>query len=230
MTPVMRSISGPHRTVAHDAIVLAGGRGSRLGGIDKTELTIDGVSLAARAVRAVAGARAVAYVSHAAAPRWVAADQRVRVAAEEPPLGGPVAAIAAGLAALADDAQPFTIVVAGDLVGAAPAVSALLARVSATRDGIVGIDPDGRSQPLLAVYRTAALADAVGDVLEHDRRGSHDGKHGRRGASMRSVLGRLELRGLALPANWCADIDTPADAARHGIELSSIEVRRVRVA
>lgn len=229
MTAAPGTPVGRPRPVAHDAIVLAGGRASRLGGIDKTALMIDGVSLAARAIGAVTEARAVAYVAHAAPPRWVVADRRVRVASEDPPWAGPVAAIAAGLDGLADDPQPYTVVLAGDLVGGAAAVAALLARVTATRHGIVGVDPDGRSQPLLAVYRTAALATAVGEVLAEVQREPRDAVR-RRGASMRAVLLRLELRGLELPASWCADIDTPADAAHHGIELPTPEVRHVRVA
>lgn len=212
---------------AYDAIVLAGGRGSRLGGIDKTALTIDGTSLAARVVGAVSGARAVAYVSSAPAPRWVLAERRIRVAAEDPPWSGPVAAIEAGLEGLADRPQRFTVVLAGDLVGAAPAVEHLLARVVHAVDGVVGVDPHGFSQPLLAVYRTAALRGAVAEVLATTRSSSPvDGK----GASMGAVLARLRLRGVALRGSWCADVDTPADAARHGVVLPMGEVRRVRVA
>ncbi len=212
---------------AYDAIVLAGGRGSRLGGIDKTALMIDGTSLAARAVGAVSGARAVAYVSSAPAPRWVLAERRIRVAAEDPPWSGPVAAIAAGLEGLADRPQRFTVVLAGDLVGAAPAVEHLLARVAHAVDGVVGVDPDGFSQPLLAVYRTVALRGAVAEVLAATRSASPTGG---KGASMGAVLARLRLRGVALRGSWCADVDTPADAARHGVVLPMGEVRRVRVA
>ena len=212
---------------AYDAIVLAGGRSSRLGGIDKTALTIDGTSLAARVVGAVSGARAVAYVSSAPAPRWVLAERRIRVAAEDPPWSGPVAAIEAGLEGLADRPQRFTVVLAGDLVGAAPAVEHLLARVVDAVDGVVGVDPHGFSQPLLAVYRTGALRGAVAEVLATTRSSSPvDGK----GASMGAVLARLRLRGVALRGSWCADVDTPADAARHGVVLPMGEVRRVRVA
>ncbi|RXZ50849.1 molybdopterin-guanine dinucleotide biosynthesis protein [Agromyces fucosus] len=212
---------------AYDAIVLAGGRASRFGGIDKTALTIDGTSLAARAVAAVGGARAIAYVSSAPAPRWVLAERRIRVAAEDPPWSGPVAAIAAGLEGLADRPQRFTVVLAGDLVGAAPAVAHLLGRAVHAIDGVVGVDPDGFSQPLLAVYRTAALRGAVAEVLAATRSASPAGG---KGASMGAVLARMQLRGVALRSSWCADVDTPADAARHGVVLPMGEVRRVRVA
>jgi molybdopterin-guanine dinucleotide biosynthesis protein A len=157
----------------------------------------------------------------------VLAERRIRVAAEDPPWSGPVAAIAAGLEGLADRPQPFTVVLAGDLVGAAPAVEHLLARVAHAVDGVVGVDPDGFSQPLLAVYRTVALRGAVAEVLAATRSASPAGG---KGASMGAVLARLRLRGVALRGSWCADVDTPADAARHGVVLPMGEVRRVRVA
>jgi molybdopterin-guanine dinucleotide biosynthesis protein A len=212
----------PATTVAYDAIVLGGGRGSRLGGADKPALVLGGLSLADRAIRAVAGARAVAYVSHGVVPSAEPLDPRIRLVGEEPRWAGPVAAIAAGLAGLDDRSEPVTVVLAGDLVDPAPAVAALLAHGPRGDDGIIAIDPDGVRQPLLAIYRTAALQSAVaadGTVVR--ARG--------RGPSMHAVLQRLELRELALPAGWCADVDTPADAARHGIALPS-EVHHARVA
>jgi len=215
----------PATTVGYDAIVLGGGRGARLGGVDKPSLVLGGLSLAARAILAVAGARAVAFVSHGVVPSaepLEPLDPRIRLVREEPRWAGPVAAIAAGLAGLDDRSEPVTVVLAGDLVDPAPAVAALLACAPRGDDGIIAIDPDGVRQPLIAIYRTAALHSAVATVGTVVRaRG--------RGPSMHAVLQRLELRELALPAGWCADVDTPADAARHGIALPS-EVHHARVA
>lgn len=212
----------PATTVAYDAIVLGGGRGARLGGVDKPALVLGGLSLADRAIRAVAGARALAFVSHGVVPSAEPLDPRIRLVREEPRWAGPVAAIAAGLAGLDDRSEPVTVVLAGDLVDPAPAVAALLAHGPRRDDGIIAIDPDGVRQPLLAIYRTAALHSAVAAV-------GTVGRATGRGPSMHAVLQRLELRELALPAAWCADVDTPADAARHGIALPS-EVRHARVA
>lgn len=212
-------------TGAYDAIVLGGGRGSRLGGVDKPALQFEGLSLADRAIRAVAGARAVAFVSHGTVPSARPLNPRIRVVREEPRFGGPVAAIAAGLAGLDDRPEAVTVVLAGDLVDPAPAVAALLAHRTAATDGVVAVDPDGVRQPMLAVYRTAALTAAVSAVVSAAEPGDADG----RGPSMRAVIGRLELSALSLPARWCADVDTPADAARHGILVPG-EVRRADAA
>lgn len=208
--------------LAYDAIVLGGGRGSRLGGADKPALLLGGLSLGDRAIRAVADARAVAFVSHGVVPSAEPLDPRIRVVREQPRWAGPVAAIAAGLAGLDDRPEPVTVVLAGDLVDPAPAVSALLAYGPVGDDGVVAIDPDRVRQPLLAIYRTEALRSAVSAVGAIARASG-------RGPSMRAVLERLELHELPLPAVWCADVDTPDDAARHGIVLPA-EVHRARVA
>ncbi|MBE1876959.1 molybdenum cofactor guanylyltransferase [Myceligenerans pegani] len=88
----------------YDAIVLAGGRASRLGGVAKPGLlSDDGVPLLHLALDAAGDARRIAVVgpddladavaAHPAAPRTM-------LTREDPPYGGPVAGIAAGLAAL----------------------------------------------------------------------------------------------------------------------------------
>ncbi|MBT0993411.1 NTP transferase domain-containing protein [Cellulomonas sp. DKR-3] len=82
-------------TTDFDAIVLAGGAGRRLGGAVKPEVRVAGVALVDRALAAVAGARRVVLVAppdlaRAGVPRTL----------EDPPLGGPVSGVAAGLAAL----------------------------------------------------------------------------------------------------------------------------------
>lgn len=82
-----------------DAIVLAGGRSSRLGGSPKAELLVEGRRLVDIAVEAAlaAGCRHVVVVGpDALAPLPTA----VALTRENPPFGGPAAALAAGLTAL----------------------------------------------------------------------------------------------------------------------------------
>ena len=137
-----------------DAIVLTGGRGSRLGGADKGALTLGGTTLLSRALAAASSARATVVVG----PREGIPEDML-TAREEPPFAGPVAAIAAGLEALPSPAADHVLVLACDMPFADEAVEALLsARAS---DGAWAVDPDGREQPLLAVYRRAALVDAL---------------------------------------------------------------------
>jgi molybdopterin-guanine dinucleotide biosynthesis protein A len=86
----------------------------------------------------------------------------VRWARESPPGGGPVAGVAAGLS-LVD--TPLVVVVAGDMPFAADAAATLVAslRADAATDAVVAVDGEGRSNPLLAAYRTAALRGALPD-------------------------------------------------------------------
>lgn len=179
-----------------DAIVIAGGRGSRLGGVDKPGLRIDGVSLVERAVSSAVAARRVCVVG---VERPV--SRTVVWAIEEPRGGGPAAALGAGIRALSSEAAPVVLVLASDLARPAEAVSALLAHgIPGATHGLVAVDESGRRQPLLALYDTAALAEATAGELV--------------GVPLRRVLASLTLAQLELSDELCADVDTVEDAAR----------------
>ena len=81
---------------AFDAVVLAGGTARRLGGVSKPDVELAGRRLLDHALAATAGARRVVVV----APASVAVPDGVTRTLEDPPHGGPVAGLAAGLAAL----------------------------------------------------------------------------------------------------------------------------------
>jgi molybdenum cofactor guanylyltransferase len=81
--------------VRYDAVILAGGQGSRLGGIDKAQLMLAGSPLVERPLAAAAGAGRIVLVG----PDSLARDG-VLLTREDPPGGGPAAATAAGLNAL----------------------------------------------------------------------------------------------------------------------------------
>lgn len=193
-------------TAEWDAIVLAGGRSRRLGGIDKTSLVFEGSSLLDRAVSGVAGARRIVVVGPSELRSRLA--DHVQLVAEHPRFGGPAAATAAGLAALSDPA-PRVVVIAADLPFAAEAVAQLLAvgRLAACADGVVAADSTGRLQPLLAVYATHTLAGAIDAAGELEN------------ASMRALTRGMLLCQVRLPDELCADIDTPRAAEQHGIAL-----------
>ncbi len=187
-------------SVEHDAVLLAGGRASRMSGIDKTALVADGLALSDHAVAAAAGARSVVLVG---LRDGRTAPDGVVVTREDPPFGGPVAGIAAGLVAVPEPA-PWTLVLACDLVRPERAVDALLwaADDTADADGFVAVDEDGRRQPLLALYRSSALREAVralGDPTD---------------AAVRRLTAGLRLVEVPLSDGLCADVDEPADAAR----------------
>ncbi len=115
-----------------DLIVLAGGRGSRLGGALKPAVEVAGRALLSRVLDARALAEQAVVVGPSAA-RLAAIDEHGRAvsviwALENPPFGGPVAGLAAGLAALdaAHDATLDAAHVAADAERTAPAADGAL--------------------------------------------------------------------------------------------------------
>jgi molybdopterin-guanine dinucleotide biosynthesis protein A len=138
-----------------DAVILAGGRGARLGGVDKPSILLGDSSLLERVVAAVAAARAVVVVG----PRRPLARE-VTWCLERPAGGGPVAAIAAGLAHTQGE---FVVVLAADLPWIAPAVRRLLTALSdrPNADVAVVVDSTGRRNHLAAAWRRAALNTAL---------------------------------------------------------------------
>lgn len=213
------SAAGPDG-VAYDAVVLAGGRATRLDGASKAGLVVDGAALLDRALAASAAAREVVVVGppeladalpatrrgepvHGGAPRGTASGRTVRLTREDPPFGGPVAGLAAGLRALPVPGEPWVLLLAVDVPYAARAVAALERTVSREpRDG-AHLVRDGRAQWLVGLYRRAALDAALDGTDPH-------------GASMKRLVGALHCTEVEDRAGWSDDIDTPADAARLG--------------
>lgn len=186
---------------AFDALVLAGGEGLRLGGVSKAGLRIGGRSYLDRALDALAGARARVVVGPADLAR-----PGVPTTLEDPPLGGPVAGIAAGLEHLGDSGAPWVAVLACDVPragGLVPLLSAALAADPAA-DGAVVVDGAGHRQALVGMYRRAALDTAVAALRDDG------GTHGR---SVRSLVAGLRLVEVPDPEGLSADADTWEDVA-----------------
>lgn len=192
--------------MTHDAVLLAGGRASRLGGVDKTALGPSGRTLFDRAVEAASGAERVVVVGLRDGQE---APAGTIVTREDPPFSGPASALAAGLAAIPRSA-PTTLVLACDLVHPREAVDLLLVTAAEEErddpDGFVAVDDDGRRQPLLALYRSTSLHAAVRAAIE-DGPGLVD-------LSLRRLLAPLDLVEVPVPSALCADVDTPDDAER----------------
>ena len=185
------------------AILLAGGAGSRLGGVDKAEVRLDGRTLLDRALEALAGLDVVVV----GPPRDLPG---VRVVRETPPRSGPAAAVVAGLAALPDAEEVLLLAV--DLPRLPEALPLLLA-ADVGPDGVVVVDEDARRQWLLGRYRAEALLAAAGALGEPAD------------LPLRALLGGLDLARLRLPSGLELDVDTVADARRAGVVLPGEETR-----
>ena len=132
---------------------------------------------------------------------------------EDPPNGGPLAGIDAGLRALSVGDDVLVVVVSAPGVGAfLPAL--LEPALGESRDGRIvrGGDPEPFDQYLMGVYRAAALR-RVFDEAEAAL-GSV------RGVGVRRVLRALDVERVSVSADVCRDIDTPADVAWWEASLS----------
>lgn len=179
-----------------DAIVLAGGRSRRLGGVDKAGLVVGGSTLLDGVIAACAGASRLVAVG----PVRPTARAGIRWCRESPPGGGPVAALAAGLREVV---APLVAVLGCDLpyVDAA-AVAELVEGASLGADGAIFVDGEGRDQPLAGTYRTAALVEAVRTATS---------------PALRVLVERLDLRRIPDLRGVARDCDTwqEVEVARH---------------
>lgn len=197
--------------VRHDAIIVCGGRGSRLGAGTKPHVTVAGSRLIDTAMAAVAGAGQVCVVGDVV---QVPATDRVIVTNEEPRFGGPAAALAHGTRTLCGTTstpapqvgEPATwvVVLAADLPGAATGVPILLTtttHVCADVDAVAFTDDTHRVQWLFACYRTEALQRAVAHCPDATN------------VSMRRLVGAMNF--VTIPGPWhiTGDVDTPHDLA-----------------
>lgn len=188
-----------------DAVVLAGGSARRLDGADKPMLEVDGTSMLSRVLDAVAAARIRVVVG----PRRPLDPQRagppeptVVWCQEQPPGGGPVAGLAAGLPRTA---APIVVLLAADLPWIAPAVEPLLAALNEPDPRDVALLRAGeRRNYLAAAWRRPTLAGALATVDP-------------RGAAMRTLVNAARDTGARVAdvpdQGWGADCDTWADLA-----------------
>jgi molybdopterin-guanine dinucleotide biosynthesis protein A len=184
------------------AVVLAGGRARRMAGVDKPAVPVGGRAMLVRVLAAVEDARPRMVVGPPTLAPLLPAG--VSLTSEQPPGGGPVAGLAAGLAAVGPSVVELVAVLAADLPFLdAGAVSALgSALLAGPGDGAVFADSSGRPQWLAGVWRLPALRtrlDALGDPT---------------GRSMREFMGGLAVVTVTAPRSgppaWF-DCDTVED-------------------
>jgi len=185
------------------ALILAGGKATRFGGIAKHELVIDGQTIFARQVAVLAPRVAEILVSSA---RDIAGYRTVRDAV---PDVGPLAGIAAGLAACS---TPWLVVVAGDMPHITGAlVDQLIARARASVDphasdsvDAVGVRRGGLPEPLVCVLHARTAASIARRIAAGDYK-----------ASRLFTDGELRVTWIdSADAAALANVNTPEDLGR----------------
>jgi molybdopterin-guanine dinucleotide biosynthesis protein A len=178
-----------------DAIVLAGGRATRLGGADKPALALGNRSLLELVLAAVDDAARVIVVGPTRPLTSV--PRAVQWCREEPPGGGPAAGLAAGLKHVTAD---IVVTLAADLPSIAPAVAPLLAALAAgPADWAALVDDGGRVNYLAAAWRRVALQQAMAALGEVSS------------ASMRALTAGATLAPVPDTQGWGLDCDTWGD-------------------
>lgn len=176
-----------------DAVILAGGSGERLGGIDKASIKVGDTTLLDRVVAATSDANRVVCVGPERATVHPVLWTR-----EEPLGGGPAAALAAGLALVE---SPSVVVLAVDLPFVTQDVVSSLVERLVDAEAALAADKEGIHQPLLAAYRTETLRARVSSLGNLA------------GASMNDLIDGFDR--VTIPAPVVSqDLDTPEDLER----------------
>ncbi|WP_299447905.1 molybdenum cofactor guanylyltransferase [uncultured Phycicoccus sp.] len=173
-------------------VVLAGGRSTRFGA-DKLAAPLRGTTMLDQLLDTLPPPWPVVAVG---APREV--HRAVTWTSEDPPGGGPFAAVLAGAALARTD---LVAVVAGDMPDAAPALVRLadvLGSAGPEVEAAVARDGEGVPNPLLGVYRTGAMTRWTGQRST--------------GLPARTLLEVPHVE-VAVAGAASRDVDTPADLA-----------------
>jgi molybdopterin-guanine dinucleotide biosynthesis protein A len=173
------------------AVILTGGTGSRLGGADKAGLELAGQSLLELALDAVSDAAEIVVVG----PE-VATSVPVSFTMEDPPGGGPLAGVAAGVAALTCGHE-LVVLLAVDMPHVTSDTVERLLSAARDVDAAWLTGPDGRRQ-LAGVVRPSLVPDPEAAW----------------GAAMRGLMAAGTSRDVPAGGREAEDIDTWEDLTR----------------
>lgn len=208
------------------ALIIAGGKGKRLGGASKSDLELGG-RLLDRVLDSLSPLTSWGRV--VIAPDSVSVPAGILRTMEDPPGGGPLAGLEAGLyTLLADqkiegDSGGIVLVFSVDSPGVASLAPRLLRALDSDPEAegavILGGQPRVFHQYLQGAYRVNPLLRAL-----DKGRGSSSSLHDR---SVRSVLSRMKLVEVEAGAE-CRDLDTPEDLAWWRERLGEKTLREVK--
>lgn len=135
------------------AVILAGGRGSRMGGIDKACAVAGDARLIDHVLSSLTSYPRIVVSSRQ--PQGLPAD--VTVVAEDPPFAGPLAAISRGIAEVT---TPYTFLTTVDAPLAALLLPSLTAAIGDQSAAVIH-SREGFLEPLIALWKSADLAVAL---------------------------------------------------------------------
>jgi molybdopterin-guanine dinucleotide biosynthesis protein A len=145
-----------HRgSCVYAAIVLAGGEGSRMGGVLKPLLRVKGEPILARVLRALNDADRIVVVGPG--ELRAAMPPGAELTREDPPGGGPVRGLAAGFA-LCEGADDIAVVAADLPFLSFQALAALRQLPTGTA---LYVDDEGRWQSMVSLWRAPVLSRAL---------------------------------------------------------------------
>lgn len=176
--------------------LLAGGRGSRLGGIDKAWMQRDGQPQVLRLARRFPGETGPVLVSANRDPERYEAEGLQAVADRLPPGSGPLAGIDALAAACR---TPWLLTLPVDLFDTNDCLVRTLVSCR-DADGAVAEDADGL-QPLVALYRVEALREVLSVALAAGE------------LAPRRMQERLRMARVGLAGVRFGNLNTPEDLA-----------------
>ncbi len=134
-------------------IVLSGGTSKRFG-TDKSQALLAGVTLLNHVLAGLPETAKIFLVG----PTPLNPLRSITSLREEPPFSGPVSAIATALKHISTD---LVGVIATDMPLAPPILLSLVGQLKKNIDAVIPVDENERIQPLCAMYRTAALRNAI---------------------------------------------------------------------
>ena len=177
-------------------VLLTGGKGTRMGGVSKAELTLNGYTFRNRILLALISVPQIIVVG----PTFTAENPKISFTREQPIGGGPVAAISAAIPLVGHE---FVGILSVD----APfAVSPLLEMYRVMEqdsidEALVATDGNHESY-LVSVYRRDALIRALSQLGKAEN------------ASMKSLLSHIEYGSVQFPRHQLIDVNTPEDLKR----------------
>ncbi|MFT4263766.1 MAG: NTP transferase domain-containing protein [Nocardioides sp.] len=174
------------------AIILAGGRGSRLDGVDKAGIEVGGRTLLAWTLDACIDASEVVVVGDV-----VPSERPVTFTRESPRFGGPVAALLTGVDALLRR-PAYVGVLAVDMPNLSMGTMRRLTDAAEGGDGSVLVDPTGHRQLALVLRRDRLM----------EIRPSHEAQHA---MALHRLLLPLSLVEVPAVGAEHRDIDTWSD-------------------